>query len=192
MHEAANAFVRRAGSQEVRDLTQSIHGELRHQFGYKRKEFDFRDEEGFTCLNTPGFDLEIRIDQCMNDPKAYLLETRITCLRDPALAENSAFIDLFNPLCHRLDILFNQHLELAEKIDRLETIPEIAAGLDYAPDATSFELRLPSLDCLLEVTETEMHFQLLTLPNLRKLLEHSQRILKILTKAGFEFTLSAE
>lgn len=192
LHESANAFVRRAGAEEVRARIQSIHTDLRHKLGYKRNEFDFRDEDGFACLNTPGFDLEIRIDQCPDDSKAYILETRITSLRETALAENPAFIELFNPLCHRLDIYFNQHLELADKIDRIEAIPEIAAGLDYPPDATSFELRIPSLDCRLEVTETEMHFQLLTLPDLRKLLKHSQRILEILTQAGFEFSLPAE
>lgn len=191
-HDAANAFVRRAGAEEVRTLSKSIHADLRRQLGYKRNEFEFRDEEGFACLNTTGFDLEIRIDQCPDDAKAYILETRITRLRDGALAQDPAFINLFNPLCHRLDICFSKHLELANKIDALEAIPELAAGLDYPPDASCFELRLPSLDCVLNVTETEMHFQLLTLPNLGKLLEHSQRILEILTEAGFELSLKTE
>lgn len=191
-HEAANAFVRRAGAEEVRALSKSIHADLRRGLGYKRNELDFRDEDGFACLNTPGFDLEIRIDQCPSDAKAYILETRVTRLHDSALAKNAAFIDLFNPLCHRLDICFSKHLELANKIDTLEAIPELAAGLDYPPDASSFELRLPTLDCVLKVTETEMHFQLLTLPDLAKLLEHSQRILEILTEAGFELSLEAE
>ncbi|NCG08555.1 MAG: hypothetical protein GWO81_03140 [Verrucomicrobia bacterium] len=184
--------MRRAGAEEVRALAKSIHADLRREMGYKRHEFDFRDEDGFACLNTPEFDLEIRIDQCPDEPKAYILETRITRLRNAALAQNAAFIDLFNPLCHRLDISFSKHLELADKIDTLEAIPEIAGGLDYPPDASSFELRLPSLDCVLKVTETDMQFQLLTLPNLGKLLEHSQRILEILSEAGFELRLHAE
>lgn len=184
--------MRRAGAEEVRALAQAIHADLRRVLGYKRHEFDFRDEDGLACLNTPGFDLEIRIDQSMDDPKAYQLETRITRLRDADLAQNDAFVETFSPLCHRLDIYFSQHLDLAHKIDALEAIPEIAAGLDYPPNASSFELRLPALDCLLSVTETEMHFQLLTLPDLGKLLRHSQRILEILTEAGFELRLNGE
>jgi hypothetical protein len=191
-HEAAENFVRRAGAEEVRELAQSIHGDLRREMGYKRREFDFRDEDGLACLNTTGFDLEIRIKQSEDDPKTYLLETRITQLRDATLAQNPVFLKIFNPLCHRLDIYFSEHLDLTDKIDALEAIPEVADGLDYPPDASSFELRLPSLDCLLQVTQSEMHFQLLTLPNLEKLLDHSQRILEILTTVGFDLRLAPE
>jgi hypothetical protein len=184
--------VRRAGAEAVRTLAQSIHRELRRNMGYKRNDLDYREEDGFVCLNTSGFDLELRIDQCPDDPKTYILETRIADLRDPTLAQNDVFIDIFNPLCHRLNICFSKHLDLADKIDAIEAIPELAEGLDYPPDASSFELRLPSLDCLLSVTETEMCFQLLTLPDLRKLLEHSQRILDILIETGFDISLKAE
>ena len=191
-HAAANTFVRRVGSEAVQKLSQSIHAELRRELGYKRLDFDFREEDGYISLMTPGFDLEIRIDQCPDDPKAYLLETRLTRLRDPKLAQNPAFLRIFSPLCNRLHVYLRKPIDLAAKIDALEAIPEITEGLSYPPDASSFELRIPSLDCVLNANENELNFQLLTLPNLEKLLQHSERILEILTQAGFELRLGDE
>ena len=118
-------------AQAVQKLSQSIHAELRRELGYKRLDFDFREEDGYISLMTPGFDLEIRIDQCPDDPKAYLLETRLTRLRDPKLAQNPAFLRIFSPLCNRLHVYLRKPIDLAAKIDALEAIPEITEGLSY-------------------------------------------------------------
>lgn len=191
-HEAANAFVRRAGAEEVRSLAQKIHADLRQALEYKRRDFDFRDEDGFAVLNTPDFELEIRLDQDSEDAKLYTREVRITKLHRPEIAQNPAFQHIFNAHCHRLSIYFAEQIDLEAKIDALEAIPEVAAGLNYPPDASTLELRLPQLDLILEITTEEMHFQLLTLPNLPKLIEHSQRTFDILTEAGFDLRFAPE
>ncbi|NQY31982.1 MAG: hypothetical protein HRT56_02265 [Coraliomargarita sp.] len=88
-------------------------------------------------------------------------------------------------------VLFEQAVDLDSKIDRIEEIDSLADCLDYAPDASEFELKLPSLDLRISVTSTQMSFQLLTLSNLGKLLECSQKAFEILTEAGFGLKLAS-
>lgn len=190
-HDAAQAFVRRIGAEETQSLTRDLHTDLRQSMGYKRRDFDFREDDGFAAFNTPDFSLEIRLEQCKDDPKNYVREVRITELHNLEIAQNPEFIRIFNPLCNRLSIHFSEQLDLDSKIDALEAIPEIAAGLNYPPDASELELRLPELDLQIEITALVMCFQLLTFPDLRKLIEHSQRMLDILTEAGFDIRLDS-
>ena len=146
---------------------------------------------GFGRYENPDFDLEMRIDQAPLDPRNYVLTTAITQLRNDAIAADSRFHHCFNHHCNELVVYFTQAIDLEDKIDRIEAIDALAACLDYAPDASEFELRLPELDLQIRVTGTAMSFQLLGLSNLAKLLEHSQKAFEILTAAGFGLKLGS-
>ncbi len=182
---AAQGFVRKIGHPEVESTAEGLHRDLRELFGYKRRELDYSCEDGSALIKTPDFDLEIYVDQSNEDPKNYVLSTTITHLHNPQIAQDSRFHQCFGHHCDRLEIEFAQAVDLEAKIDCIEAIPELADRLDYAPNASSFELKLPSLDLHIVVTETGMNFQLLMRPNLAKLLDHSQQAFEILTEAGF-------
>jgi len=83
-----------------------------------------------------------------------------------------------------LIVEFPGSINIDEKIDAIEDIDEIAQYLTYEPDGNAFELRLIPLDLEIKISESEMSFQLLTLRNLKKLLEHSQKAFEILTAVG--------
>lgn len=183
---AAQAFVRKAGHPEVESVAVALHRDIRELFGYKRRELDYSCEDGSALIKTPDFDLEIYIDQAAEAPKSYVLSSTITQLHQPDIAQDRRFHQCFEHHCDRLFIEFTQIIDLESKIDQIEDIPQLADCLDYAPDATSFELKLTSLDLHIEVTESGMNFQLLTLSNLAKLIDHSQKAFQILTEAGFE------
>ncbi|WP_269525538.1 hypothetical protein [Coraliomargarita parva] len=189
-HDAAQSFVRRAGHPEVQAAAERLHADIRSLFGYKRREFDYSCEDGSALIKTPDFELEIRIDQSPADPKSYCLSTEVTRLHNESIAADPRFHQCFNHHCNRLRIEFPEAIDLEAKIDRIEDIDELAGCLDYAPDASEFELKLPALDLRIEVTASAMEFQLLTLANLAKLMEHSQKAFDILTAAGFSLRLS--
>jgi len=81
---------------------------------------------------------------------------------------------------------FPGSINIDEKIDAIEDIPEIADSLSYEPDGSSFELRLIPLDLHIRVSESEITFQLLTLRDLGKLMKHSQKAFEILTAVGIK------
>lgn len=183
-HAAAQAFVRKVGHEDVKEAVDKLYADIRSLFAYKRREFHYTCEDGFGCIKTPDFDLQIRIDQSAQDPKNYQLTTEIVALHSAEMAADERFHACFTHHCETLVIEFPGSINIDEKIDAIEAIPEIADSLDYEPDGSAFELKLTALDLHIHVTECEMTFQLLTLRNLAKLLEHSQKAFDILTKAG--------
>lgn len=188
-HAAAQAFVRKIGHEDVKSATDRLYADIRSLFGYKRKEFAYTCEDGFGAIKTPDFDLQVRIDQCLDDPKNYVLTTEIVALHNTAITSDERFHACFTHHCETLVVDFHGSINIDEKIDAIEAIPEIADCLDYEPDGSGFELKLPALDLLICVTESDITFSLLTLRNLGKLLDHSQKAFDILAKADFGLKL---
>lgn len=183
-HPAAQAFVRKVGHENVKELVDQFYTDIRSLFGYKRREFQYTCEDGFGCIKTPHFDLQVRIDQSPEDSKNYQLTTEIVALHNSEIATDDRFHACFRHHCETLIVEFPGSINIDEKIDAIEDIDEIAAYLTYEPDGSSFELRLIPLDLEIKVTESEMTFQLLTLRNLDKLIDHSQKAFEILTAVG--------
>lgn len=188
---AAQAFVRKTGHDNVQETAESLHRDLRSLFGYKRRQFDYSCEDGTALIKTPDFELELRIDQDPQRAQNYQLSTEIPRLLNPEIAHDERFHACFTHHCDHLWLEFPQAIELEAKIDAIEEIDTLADCLDYAPDSSELELKLPQLDLHIRITESSMRFQLLTLPNLGKLLDHSQQTFDILTAAGFELRLHA-
>lgn len=182
-HVAAQAFVRRVGHGDVKSALDQLHADIRSLFGYKRKQFEYSCEDGFGCIKTPDFELQVRVDQCEENAQNYHLTTEITALHNLEIASDPRFHSCFTNHCETLCIEVPQAIDLDEKIDALEAIPEIADCLDYEPDCSAFELTLPALDLQIHFTESEITFQLLTLRDLGKLLDHSQKAFDILAQA---------
>lgn len=183
-HDAAQAFVRKIGQEDVKAAADNLYTDIRELFGYKRRQFNYTCEDGFALIKTPDFDLQIRIDQCTTEAKNYVFTTEITDLHNDSIASNASFHTCFTHHCDQLIVEFPCAINVEGKIDAIEDMPELADCLDYAPDGSHFELKLPKLDLQIKVTESEMTFRLLTLRNLSKLIEHSQKAFEILTAAG--------
>lgn len=189
-NDATRSFVHRVGHADVQSTAERLYRELRTSFGYKRRTLSYSCEDGLACLKTPDFELEIRVEQESEPPNQYRLSTVLTQLHNDAITQDDRFLDCFNHSCDELLVQFPQAIDLDDKIDRIEAIDALAECLDYAPDATSFELKLAKLDLHIAVTETQMTFRQLTYSNLGQLLEHSQKAFDILTEAGFSLRLT--
>ena len=189
-HEAAAAFLRRIGHEEVKAVADSIHRDLRAAFGFKRKDMDYNCADGSARIQTPHFGVAVGIGQDPDDLKAYRIRTEVAELRTPALAADGAFHACFNPHCDTVVVEFPRSIDVEAKIDRIEAIPDLADALDYAPDGSQFELRLAGIGLHIEADAETMHLRLLGPRNLAKLLEQSQKALDILAAAGLGARLS--
>jgi len=183
-HDAAQAFVRKIGQDDVKAAADRLYMDIRELFGYKRRQFNYSCEDGFALIKTPDFDLQIHVNQCTEDPKNYRLVTEITALHNESIAADERFHTCFTHHCEQLVVDFPSPINVEDKIDAVEDIDALADCLEYEPDGSRFELKLIDLDLLIEVTESQMTFRLLTLRNLGKLLDHSQKAYDILTEAG--------
>ena len=61
--------------------------------------------------------------------------------------------------------------------------------MTYEPDGSAFELKLPKLDLHIQIDESTITFRLLTLRDLGKLIDHSQKAFDILACAEFRLRL---
>jgi hypothetical protein len=188
-HPAAQAFVRKVGHENVKEIVDQFYTDIRSLFGYKRRDFQYTCEDGFGCIKTPDFDLQVRIDQSPLDAKNYQLTTEIVALHNTEIASDDRLHACFTHHCETLIVEFPGSINIDEKIDAIEDIPEIDEFMTYEPDGSSFELRLIPLDLQIQVTESEMTFQLLTLRDLAKLIDHSQKAFEILTAVGLGASL---
>ena len=182
--DAALRFVRRIGHAEVKKSAELLYREIRRQFAYKRCDFDYICENGYASIKTPDFEIEKSIDQGIevSKPKNYCINTLVNLIDTIGNHRDERFIDCFNDHCDQVIVVFPQIIDLSSKIDQIEAIEEFANYLDYAPDASSFDLKLSDQDLHINFTEMHMSFRLLTYPNLKKLLDLSQRAFDILTK----------
>lgn len=187
--DAAQNFVRKAGHLDVKAAADQLYSDIRSLFGYKRREFDYTCEDGFAWIKTPDFDLQIRIDQCLEDAKHFVLTTEIVALHTDAIAADERFHACFTHHCDQLVVEFACPIRVEDKIDALEDIPELAEAMTYEPDGSGFELKLPKLGLRIQVDESKMSFSLLTLRNLEKLLDYSQKAFDILARAEFGLRL---
>jgi len=184
--------VRNIGHEDVKSVTDQLYTDIRGLFGYRRREFAYTCEDGFAAIKTPDFDLQIHIDQCQDDAKNYELTTEIVALHTTEIATDERFHTCFTHHCDSVVVDFPSSINIDDKIDAIEDIPKIADCLEYEPDCSSFELKLPKLDLHIHVTESQITFRLLSLRNLGKLLDHSQKALDILATADFGIRLGTK
>lgn len=188
-NDAAQGFIRKTGQLDVKAAADSLYADIRSLFGYKRREFNYTCEDGFAWIKTPDFDLQIKVDQCPEDPKNYVLMTEIVALHTDRIAADPRFHDCFTQHCEQLVIDFSSPIQVEDKINALEDIPELTDALTYEPDGSAFELKLPKLDLHIYVDESAIRFSLLSLRDLGKLLDHSQKAFDILASAEFGLRL---
>lgn len=189
LNDAARAFVRNVGHEDIKALADDLFRDIRESFGYKRREFDYSCDAGEAWVKTPDFDASIRIEQSESHPKCYTIFTELPKLNDGAIAADPRLHACFNAHCDALVVDFPTPIQVEDKIDAIEDNEAIADCMTYEPDGSSLELKLPDLDLRIEVDAFSMRFSLLTLRNLGKLITHSQRAFEILTDCGFELRL---
>ena len=182
-NDATQSFIRKVGQADVKKAADSLFTKIQSFFGYKRRDFDYTCEDGMAWIKTPDFDLQIRVDQCPQDPENYLLTTEIVALHTETIVSDSNFHNCFTHHCDHLIVEFANPIQVKHKIDTLEDIPELAKAMTYEPDGSAFELKLPKLDLNIYVDESAITFSLLTLGDLGKLLDHSQKAFDILACA---------
>lgn len=189
---AADAFVRRAGHEEVKAQADAIHETLRAQFGYKRKEISHVCEDGGATIKTPDFEVNLSIAQAADDPAGYVLTTEVGAIRRPEIVADDAFGNAFSSYCNSVLIVFSARLDLADKIDEIEGVAAFKAHLDYKPDCSAFTLNLPAPRLRIHVTAERMTLSSPATRDIKTLLANTQNALAALGGSGVQLLLPAK
>jgi hypothetical protein len=183
---AADAFVRRAGHDEVKAQAEALHEAIRGAFGHRRKDIAYACADGKASIGTPDFDVNIAIAQDATDPAKYLLVTEVSSFRRPAVVDEDSFSAVFSLYCDTVEIELSGSLDLETKIDEIEALPALRKFLDYAADSSLFTLALPSPEILIRVTVDRMRFSLPHRGNVKTLMGNTRDALAALTGSGVD------
>ncbi|MGB0371915.1 MAG: hypothetical protein ACPGN3_11305 [Opitutales bacterium] len=183
--DATQAFVRSVGSEKIKDLADTLFLTIRHHFELKRKQINYTCEDGYGYLATPDFTAELFIDQDPDNPAQYLETIQISQLHNEAIAQDPRLHACFDPHCDTLKIEFLGPINVEEKIDAIEDIPQLEQYLSYAPDGSFLDLKMREISLHLHIDSHSASFKLIGTRDLATLLTRSQETLNLLAPAGF-------
>jgi hypothetical protein len=184
--QAAEQFIKRVGQPELTELSESVHSELRSAFGFKRKEMIYSAEEGLTVIKTPDFDVTLMMEQDAEDATRYVLTSRVGDLKRPEVVTEDVFAEAFSGYVDTLAIDFPRTVDVEEKIDQIEEIPELAEFLRYQPDGSSLTLELPEAGMRVFMDADRMTFHLIGQRDLKQLIANVESTLATLFRSGME------
>ncbi len=95
-----------------------------------------------------------------------MLATEVSLIRRQEVVSEDRFINLFSRYCDTIVIEFSGPMNLQDKIDEIESIPQLKKQLTYAADCSSFTLNMAKPSMRIHVTSDRMA---LSLPGTRNL-----------------------
>ncbi|MEM8868668.1 MAG: hypothetical protein AAGC73_10425 [Verrucomicrobiota bacterium] len=183
---AGQEFIRKIGSEDLKERAEALFAVVRKEYGLKRKEIAYSCESGSASIRSAQFEIDLCIDQYPENLKQYRIATAISLVGDYDAAGDDRFSFCFNAYVDTLVVHFPKAIDIEEAIDRIEDLPDTADALDYEPDGSAFSLNFEERDLFLEVTETAIRFQLQRTRDLQALLQKSQEALEVLATAQLD------
>ena len=182
---AAQNFVRTIGAERVKATADDLCLALREHYELKRRELSYHEEDGFAEIETPHFQVEVSIDQDLEDAAAYLETVQVARFSAFETITDPRFIHCLNPHCDEVLFEFPQGIVVEDKIDAIEEIDALLHFLNYPPDASSMELKIPEIDLRIGFTAAQASFKLCGMRDLGRLVESTRKTLELLAPAGF-------
>lgn len=180
--EAAANFIRKIGVEEIGAHAADICGRLRDAFAYRRADLLRAEGDGAVTIKTPDFDVDVWLEQDPDESVSYRLVTEIMAFRDPRVAADESFDRAFTGICDTLVIEFACPFPVAEKIDQLETDPELGELLEY-DGGDSFVLRLSRPPMRVVVSAERMEMRLAGGGGLGELLRNAMAAMQTLNRS---------
>lgn len=169
------AFVEKAGAEEVSRQATELFEQIRNSFGYKRKELSFACEGSQASIKTRDFDVNLALTQDRDAADYYVLRTEVAAFRRPAIVDDESFLQIFSRYCDRVIVELKARLDVQAKIDEIEGLESDSLSLAYDPAGTTFTLQMRETGIVIEATADRMIFSMLGKRDLGLLISHTHR-----------------
>ncbi len=174
---AAEAFVRKAGNPDIEERAETLFGQVRRAFSYKRKDIDYSCDTGTATIKTPDFEATLLVGQAPGDARSYEVSTLVGGFTRPDVIDEDRFIEVFRGYCDTVLIELANTFDVEAKIDALEESSRLAGFLDYPADASSLSIKVPRGGVQMELRPHEIRFTLDPGGNLRQLIDGAGRLM---------------
>ncbi len=184
VNAATEAFVRKVSRPDLEERANNLYQQLRAAFAYKRRELDFRCDLGSAIVQSPDFTVALSIEQDPEEPRAWRLESEVSRFQRPEVILESPFLDLFQHHCDTVEIGFAHSIDIESRIDAIEESPQLAAHLEFPPDAAWLALRPPPPSPQMRLSPHAVSFTLPPGGDLKSLIEGAMQIIEFFAQAG--------
>lgn len=184
VHRAASSFVESIGTEEVTQLANDLHDEIKEAYDFTRKQLRMESSGGSATITTPEFRVDIAISQGADDAAQYRILIEVSEFRSPAALTTEEFAEVFSGHCDTLVVQFAQPVSVEDKIDEIEAIRALKKGLHYAADLSELTLALPGSSLVVRMTADEASFSIPGSTDVKQLLDGFRASLKALAGTG--------
>ena len=116
-----------------------------------------------------------------DDPSEYILNTKVTDIRNPEAIMTKAFNSVFRNTFDSLTFVFDEKFDLKTVIDAIEEIDgEDMISVDYPGDISSCTVSLKGLEADIVVTSDEFRISLPSCTEPKRLIESFRRAQRLL------------
>ncbi len=126
---------------------------FRTAYGLKRRQLNVhgpQDRRG--VIETPFFNYEAIVELDNDAPDQVLWICEINQIRDASRLVSSEFDQCFEPVSWNLEVTFEQNLDLADIVDRIEDEEDEGFGVDYDKNLRWCEIKVPDCQAILRAT----------------------------------------
>lgn len=184
VYHAANSFVESIGADEVTEVANNLHDEIKDAYDFTRKQLRMESSDGSATITTPDFRVDITISQRTDDSSQYRLLIEVSEFKSPTVFTTEKFDKVFSGHCDTLVIQFEQPASVVDKIDEIEAIRALKKGLRYAADLSELTLSVPGSSLVVRMTPDEVSFSIPGDTDVKQLLEGFRDSLKSLAGSG--------
>jgi hypothetical protein len=142
-NEWARKYVNRIAAADIKADLDSVFDMVREEFGYKRKDLDVSAErDGLGFIRTPDFEYTVSVEVNPADPTEVIWRREVGRLSGPDFVRSRPFQAVFGGMFDRLVFEFDQSVNVAEFVDRLEDAAAEGVKVAVASDANVAEVTL--------------------------------------------------
>lgn len=120
VHRAANSFVESIGAEEVTQIANDLHDEIKGAYDFTRKQLRMENSGGSATITTPDFRVDITIDQASDEAAHYRILVEVSEFRSPSVLTTEEFDKVFSGHCDTLVVQFEKPASVEDKIDEIE------------------------------------------------------------------------
>lgn len=180
VNSATESFVAEISQKDISEDLDSVHGALRQEFGFKRKDLRVEYSEGSGSIITPYFDYDVSIFLNSDNPSEVIWQRQILNIRKPEQILTDQFDQVFSDMFDTLEFTSGRIIKVEDVIDSVEDLEGDTLSIDYDKEHNWCTIAVEGLDAQIHVTSNTIAIICTTRESPRLLIESFFNVQKIL------------
>lgn len=139
---ATQSFVEDISEVEIREALDTVHAGIRKHLKYKRSDLKVSYASGSASIIGPHFNYHVEVTINEDDPSKVTFHEFIENISDGQIIMSDQFDSAFNSGFNSVDFVFEDEIDIAGIIDKLEDSEDSSCSLDYDSTLTMLKVSI--------------------------------------------------